>query len=433
MGMTGTKPKVFYGWWIALTGALALFLSTVTIVILPFGIFAGAIAQEFHAGRAKISLAFGIHSLTAALCFPIAGRLVDRFGARRVLIPSMTLLGLILVGSRFLSGSLWELYVFYFALGTLGGSAGAMPYTVVISHWFDRRRGLALSVVMTGMAVGAIVIPPVAQHLVRTLGWRMSYSVLGIAILLIPLPLVIALLKETPESMGFLPDGDGEAHASESRLSKPGVAREVGVTLREAVCTRAFWIMVCVFFLLTASVHACFIHLPAVLADRGATAQIAALASSLFGVGMFVGRLGCGYLLDVFFAPRVSAVLFAAVATGLGFLSVTHAISAGFVGAFLVGLGLGAETDIMAYLVSRYFGLRSYGAIFGVIWAVFGLSGGLGAFLMGLGFDKTGSYVVPLTGFFCASVLATLLIMSLGPYRYGVGATSAPEAALREA
>jgi MFS family permease len=416
MEMTGTKPKVFYGWWIALTGALALFLSTVTIVILPFGIFARSIAQEFHAGRAKISLAFAIHSLTAALCFPLAGRLVDRYGPRRVLIPSMTILGLILVCSRFLSGSLWELYLFYFALGAVAGSAGAMPYTVVISHWFDRRRGLALSAVMVGLAVGAIVIPPLAQKLVQTLGWRMSYSVFGIAILLIPLPLVIALLKETPESMGLLPDGATGAHAPE-----PNAARQIGLTLRETVCTSAFWIMISVFFLVTASVHACFIHLPAVLADRGATAQVAALASSLLGVGMFVGRIGCGYLLDVFFGPRVSAALFALIAIGLGLLAVSHAIWAAFVGAFLVGLGLGAETDIIAYLVSRYFGLRSYGAIYGWIWAVFGLSGGLGAYLMGLGFDKTGSYVVPLSGFFCAAALATLLILGLGPYRFGVG------------
>jgi MFS family permease len=426
--MTNTKPKVFYGWWIALTGALALFLSTVTLVVFPFGIFARAIAQEFHAGRAKISLAFTIHSLTAALCFPLAGRLVDLFGARRVLITAMTILGLILVCGRFLSGSLWELYVFYFALGAVSGSAGAMPYTVVISHWFDRRRGLALSAMNAGVAVGGIVTPPLAQNLVQTLGWRMSYSLFGIAILLIPLPLVVTLLKERPESMGLLPDGDAGVHASE-----PNPARKIGLTLRETVCTSAFWIMVCVFFLVTASVHACFIHLPAVLADRGATARIAALASSLLGVGMFVGRIGCGYLLDVFFAPRVSAALFAAVATGLGFLAVGHAIWAAFVGAFLVGLGLGAETDIIAYLVSRYFGLRSYGAIYGWIWAVFGVSGGLGAFLMGLGFDKTGSYVVPLTGFVCASVLATLLIMRLGPYRYRVGATHAPEPDLQEA
>jgi MFS family permease len=423
MGMTDTKPKVFYGWWITLTGALALFLSTVTLVVFSFGIFARAIARELHIGRATISLAFTIHSVTAALCFPLAGRLVDRFGARRVLIPAMTILGLILVSGRFLSGALWELYAFYFALGVVAGSAGAMPYTVVVAHWFDRRRGLALSAMNGGMAVGAIVIPPVAQKLVQTLGWRMSYSVFGIAILLIPLPLVIALLKETPESMGLLPDGATGAHAS-----KPDAANKIGLTLRETVRTSAFWIMVCVFFLVTASVHACFIHLPAVLADRGATAQVAALASSLLGVGMFVGRMGCGYLLDVFFGPRVSAALFAAIAVGLGLLAVSHAIWAAFVGAFLVGLGLGAETDIIAYLVSRYFGLRSYGAIYGWIWAVFGLSGGLGAYLMGLGFDKTGSYAVPLGGFFCAAAVATLLILGLGPYRYRVGFAQAAEA-----
>ncbi len=427
MEMTDAKPKVFYGWWIALTGALALFLSTATIVIFPFGIFARAIAQEFHTGRAKISLAFTIHNVTAAVCFPLAGRLVDKYGPRRVLIPSMTILALILLSSRFLSGQIWPLYVFYFALGAVAGASGAMPYTVVISHWCDRRRGLALSVMMVGIALGAIAIPPVAQKLVQSLGWRVTYSAFGIAILLISLPLVVTLLREKPESMGLLPDGAAGVYSS-----KPSAANESGLTLGETVHTSAFWIMACVVFLVSASLHACFIHLPAILADRGATAQVAALASSLFGVGMFIGRVGCGYLLDIFFAPRVSAALFGAVAAGLAFLAVGHAIWPAFVGALLVGLGLGAETDIIAYLVSRYFGLRSYGAIFGWIWAVFGLSGGLGAVLMGLGFDKTGSYVVPLTGFVCASVLATLLIMSLGPYRYRVSATHAPEPALQK-
>jgi MFS family permease len=101
-----------------------------------------------------------------------------------------------------------------------------------------------------------------------------------------------------------------------------------------------------------------------------------------------------------------------------------HSIWSACIAAVLVGLGIGAEVDIIAYLTSRYFGLRSYGAIFGWIWAVFGVSGGLGAYLMGFGFDKTGSYLVPLIGFFCASVLAALLIVALGPYRYCVGAAS---------
>jgi sugar phosphate permease len=181
---------------------------------------------------------------------------------------------------------------------------------------------------MLGMGSGAIVIPSMAQRLVATLGWRNAYSVFGLAILLIPLPVVAAFLKEKPESMGLLPDGAAGSHAS-----TPVAANEIGLTLREAVHTSTFWIMVSVLFLVTASVHACFIHLPAILADRGSTAPLAAFASSLFGVGRFIGRMGCGYLLDQFFAPRVALVLFSSVALGIAFLEVGHAIWSAFIGA----------------------------------------------------------------------------------------------------
>ena len=184
--MSGYRPRVFYGWWVALTAALGLFLNTATIVVFSFGLFAKAIGQEFHGGRAKISLAFTIHNLTSALFIPLAGRLVDRYGPRRVLLPFTALLGLILVSSRLLSQAIWQLYVFYFALGVVSGGAGAMPYTDVVSHWFDRHRGLALSVMMLGMGLGAIVIPSVAQRLVATLGWRLAYTVFGFSILSYP-------------------------------------------------------------------------------------------------------------------------------------------------------------------------------------------------------------------------------------------------------
>jgi MFS family permease len=417
--MTNARVNVFYGWWVTLIAALGLFLNTATIIVFSFGVFAKAMGQEFHSGRAKISLAFTIHNLTAALFVPLAGRLVDRYGPRRVLLPFTALFGLILVSSRFLSEAIWQLYLFYFALGLVSGGAGAMSYTDVISRWFDRHRGLALSVMMLGMGLGAIVMPSMAQRLVTTFGWRLAYSVFGLAVLLIPLPMLAAFLKERPENMGLLPDG-----AAKGPVSRPIAVNEIGLTLREAATTLAFWIIVCVLFLITASVHACFIHLPSLLTDRGSTAQLAALASSLLGVGLFVGRVGCGYLLDQFFAPRVAGLLFSTVAIGIAFLALSHTISSALIAALLVGLGIGAEVDIIAYLTSRYFGLRSYGAIFGSIWAIFGMSGGLGAYLMGFGFDKTGSYVVPLSGFFCAAVLAVLLIMMLGPYRYGVGLSS---------
>lgn len=416
--MRNAQPKLFYGWWVALTAALGLFLNTATIIVFSFGFFAKAIGKEFHAGRAKISLAFTIHNLTAALFIPLAGRLVDRYGPRKVLLPFTAAFGLILISSRFLSEAIWQLYAFYFALGVVSGGAGAMPYTNVVSHWFDRHRGLAISVMMLGMGVGAIVIPSVSQRLVATLGWRLAYTVFGFLVLLIPLPVVAAFLKERPELMGLLSDGDGG-----TQITTPVVANDLGLTVHRAVRTSEFWTMVCGLFLVTASVHACFIHLPAILTDRGSSASLAAFASSLFGVGLFLGRVGCGYLLDQFFAPRVAALVFSAVAIGIAFLGLGHSIWSACIAAVLVGLGIGSEVDIIAYLTSRYFGLRSYGAIFGWIWAVFGVAGGLGAYLMGFGFDKTGSYVVPLIGFFFAAVLATLLIVRLGPYRYRVERT----------
>jgi MFS family permease len=411
--MTNTRPKVFYGWWVALTGSLGSFLGIVTVVVFSFGIFAKAIGREFHSGRAQVSLAFTILSLTSALCFPVSGRLVDRYGPRKVLLTATTILGLILMSSIFLSRALWQLYGFFFAMGLVSSGAGTMPYADAVSHWFDKRRGLALSVLMLGMGLGAVVVPTIAQRLVQRWGWRLSYCLFGLAMVLIPVPAIAAFLKDKPQSMGLLPDGETDAPA------RTGIAvGEEGPTVREAARTSAFWIMLFAFFLLTASVHACFIHLPAILTDRGSAAQTAALASSLLGVGVFIGRVSSGYLMDRFFAPRVAAAIFSAVAIGIAFLTIGHGIQSAFVGAFLVGLGTGAEVDIIAYLISRYFGLRSYGSISGWIWAIYGISGGLGAYLMGLGFDKTGSYVAPLGGFLLAAALATLLIMSLGPYRY---------------
>lgn len=424
MSAEHTRPRVFYGWWVALTAALGLFLNTATVIVFTFGLFAKAIGQEFHTGRSSISLAFTCHNLAGALCVPIAGRLVDRYGARRVLIPFTIVLGLILVLGSMLSNAIWELYVFYLALGIVSGGAGAMSYTAVVSRWFDRRRGLALSLMMLGMGLGAIIMPAVAQRLVALFGWRHAYSIFGLAILLVPMPVVAAFLKEKPETMGLLPDGAAEPH-----IATPIRVDEEGLTVRQALRTPEFWSLACALGLVTASVHACFIHLPAILTDRGSTAQTAAFVSSLFGVGLLFGRVGCGYLMDQFFAPRVAALFFACVAIGAAMLTTTHSIWLSCVASLLAGLGIGAEVDIIAYLTTRYFGLRSFGELFGWLWAVFGVSGGIGAYLMGVGFDKTGSYSLPLAGFSVAAFAAMLLMISLGPYRYRVRAPHSADVA----
>jgi MFS family permease len=141
--------------------------------------------------------------------------------------------------------------------------------------------------------------------------------------------------------------------------------------------------------------------------------------------------VGSGYLLDRLFAPLVAAFFFCVAAIGIALLGISTARQIAFVAAFLVGLGVGAEADLIAYMTSRYFGLRSFGEIYSYAWAAFVLSGALGAYLLGIGFDARGSYFIPLAAFFIATLAAVLLITRLGPYRFR--ARSASELVLQKA
>jgi MFS family permease len=405
------REKVFYGWWVVLTAALGLFLGPIPIVVFSFGVFLGSLTQEFHSGRGAVSLAFSLHNTILAFGLPLAGRLVDRFGARKLILPSTFMVGLILLSTYFCSGKIGQLYLFYLAVGLVGCGAAPVSYCDVISHWFDRYRGMALGFMMAGLGAGALVMPSVAQYLIARFGWRLAFGMVGAAILVITLPVVATFLKERPEPMGLLPDGSPYAVTPSS-----GLDADLGLSWREAWHAPTFWLLFCAFILVSASVQGCFTHIAAILADRGNPAQAAALAASLFGGGLLIGRTGSGYLLDRFFAPRVAAAIFGCAAAGIGLLRIAGSRQLAFAAAFFIGLGLGAEVDIMAYLTSRYFGLRSFGAIYGFTFGGFGLAGGLGAYLMGASFDATGSYELALALFFIVTLIGAALMMRLGPY-----------------
>jgi len=191
------------------------------------------------------------------------------------------------------------------------------------------------------------------------------------------------------------------------------------ITLRaqEARQTHTFWILVGAFFLMSASVHGCLIHLVPLLTDRGISPQLAAGATSLFGAALLFGRVGAGYLLDHFFASSVALCFFCGTALGLLLLWSGVTGTAAFIAAFLVGLGMGAEGDIIAYLIGRYFGLRAFGEIYGYAFGAFTLGGVSGPLLMGRGFDATGSYSLGLGVFVVVTLIAAGLMTRLGPYR----------------
>src|SRR5580693_6032664 len=410
------RPRIFYGWVIVFTAGVGLLLGYAPVFVYSFSVFIKSLAQDFHSSRTSISFAFTLANIMQSVGAPLIGRLVDRFGAHKVIVPSTVFFGVLLISFKYSSTSLWHLYAFFIVIGLIGVGTAPVPYGIVVSRWFDKRRGLALGLMMMGLSCGAILLPLIAQRLIVLFGWRTAYAIVGFAALAISVPVVGTFLKDSPEKMGLQPDGEPDLNAGSQQQKN-----EQGVTWSAARRQPTFWLLARAFFLLGASVHACVIHLVPMLTDHGISLQRAAFASSLLGVALLIGRVFTGYFLDRFFGPYVAMLLFSGVAVGISLLWSGAGGSFPLLAAFLVGLGMGAEADIIAYLTSRYFGLRSFGEIYGYLFATFTLAGALGPVLMGVGFDHLGSYRAPLLFFLAATLVATALLTRLGPYVYRAG------------
>jgi MFS family permease len=405
--------KVFYGWWVVLAAGLGLAFHAGPLIVPTFGVFLKPLSQEFGWSRMQISLAFSLFTLGLTITMPLIGRLVDRVGARRVIVWAVLLFGLGVLSLSFLSAHLWHFYAVYLFLGVVGSGTAMVPYTKVISRWFDRRRGLALGLAAATFSVSAALMPPMTQSLIATVGWRHAYEILGLLVIGITIPAVVLWLKESPEVMGLAPDGES--------IGRAGVAThrsaEAGMSFQEARQASTFWLMGSAFFLISVCFHVSVIHLVPLLTDRGLSPQSADLVGSLMAMAGLIGKVGVGYLLDRYFAPYVAACFFCGFALGLLLLCSGATGSVVLMAVVLVGLGLGAELDVMPYLVGRYFGLRTFGEIYSYTFAAFTLGGVIGPLLMGVGFDATGSYRVVLGGFVVTALTAAGLMSRLGPYR----------------
>lgn len=419
--MTSRRPRLFYGWLIVFVSALGLFLGA-PLMVFSFSAFFKSLAVDFHASRAAVSFAFSLFNIVGALWIPATGMLIDRFGAKLVVIVSTLIYGLALCAALRVGSVLWQLYLFLSVLGIAMTSGPApVPYGVVISHWFNRHRGLALGLSMMGIGIGSIVVPVLAQRLITMFGWRIAFAIFGGAVLLLPLPVVSALLQNDPAQRGLRPDGDERNQALPLQRQE-----KQGLSWHEIWHSPTFWILICIFSLTGASVHGAVLHMSAIFTDRGVSLYRAALATSLVGAAVMVGRLCSGYLLDRLFAPRVAILFYGATALGLAILCAGVIGNIALVASFLVGLGMGAEVESMGYMISRYFGLLAFGSAFGHAFGAFMISGAVGVFLMGVGYDRFHSYTVPLAGFCAAMVTALVLLTRLGGYRYGVEAETKP-------
>lgn len=385
----------YEGWRVAAASSVGVFVGFSSLFVYTFGVFLKPIAAEFAWSREAVSLAFGIAALSVAVCSPLLGRALDRGQPRRVIVPSLLIFGSAFASLALLTPRLWHLYLVFMLLGIVGNGTAQMAYSRAVSSWFEARRGLALSLVMAGGAVGAMVLPPLAQALTDALGWRTACFVLGMAAMSIGMPVAATLVHERPMSM----------HAAH----RPQHGASVGEGLR----SRVFWLLVVVLFCASIAQNGAIAHLSALLTDRGVPTAGAALALSAMGGASLVGRLVTGWLLDRYYAGGVSFALLIVAASGALLLSQAASLPAGLAAAALIGFGMGGEADVTPYVLAKHLGLRAFSTLYGLTWTAYAIAGATGPVLMGRAFDLTGSYealLAMLAGITMLSAFVMLLL-----------------------
>ena len=389
--------RIYAGWLVVAAAFCGVMVSFGSLLVFTFGVFLKPLGREFGWSRESVSGAFAIAALTVAVCSPFLGRLLDRYGARRVVLCCMTVFGLAFGSLAFLTPSLTHLYATFFVLGVVGNGTTQMGYSRAVASWFDSRRGLALALVVAGVGVGSMVFPWLAQRIIDTHGWRTAYSALGTIVLVMGIPLTAWFVRERP----------GVANGR----SKAG-----GSSLREGLASRAFWLLVATLFFSSIAVNGAITHLSPLLTDRGVGAEHASLALSTLGAASLAGRLITGHLLDRYFGPAVSFVLLGGVAAGILVLATASRAETGLLAAALIGFGLGGEADVTPYLLTRYFGLRTFSTLYGLTWTAYAIAGAAGPVLMGKVFDATRSYTLLLTLLSAVTLGAAALTLFLPRY-----------------
>ena len=390
-------------WLVVAASSVGLFLHFGSLLVNAFGVMLTSLCDEFKWTRGQVSLGFTLATLTAMLTMPLTGWLTDRMGARRPILLCTTIFGALYASLVFLTPQLWHLFAIFLLLGLVGPGTSAVPHASLISRWFTERRGLALGFAMCGTALGGVIWPWATQKLLGTFGWRNTYAISGTAVLLIAVPLMLFLLKDPPVASRSTDKSSNDIEAD-------------GLTRREALRGSLLWLLIGAFFIISMSIQACMIHLVPLLKDRGMTPESAALVASVMGVAGMTGRLGMGYLLDRLPADRVPSIAFGLVAAGIFVLFAGATGFGAYFAAALIGFGYGSESATIPFLVSRYFGLRSFGEIYSYLFITVPLGGALGPALMGMGFDRTGSYQMTLFACGVATVIAALSLLRLKSY-----------------
>ena len=393
------NKRIYYRIIAASTFGLSLGFAPIFVYTLP--VLMKRIAEEFQWSRSEVSAGISIAMLAMAIVTPMAGYILDKLKVKWVLSISSILLSIGFLLLSWMPNSLTYFYAVCAFIGVVALGATPLSYTVLLAKWFNERLGTAIGISMLGMGVGYTITPFITAKLLETMAWRDVYLVI-FAMSLLPVVNALWAIKEPNSAQD---------------MSKKQAAT-IGLDFKEALRTKVFWIFTLAAFLIAVAVNGTSVHLMPLISDNGFDLGQAAKVGLVFGVAVTLARFCTGLLLDKFSLSPVAFGSFALAALGMFLLSVPNNLMTLYFGAVFLGVASGAEIDILAFGIRRYFGQKVYGTISGVIISLFTLGSVFGPMFHAMSFDKVGNYEMSM--YLCAAfaLVSAVVMLAVGKPRF---------------
>ena len=383
-------------------------LTTTTTVHAVFGTFLVPLSEEFGWSRASISAVLAIIAVCGAITYPLAGRYSDKNGSRRMLIFGLIALGLAIGSLGFSTGNLALFYLTFVVIGTLGNLPSTAMFAKLVAEWFHENRGTAMGFSSGfGNGSGAVFMPIIAAVLISTMGWRAGYFGIAAIILLIGVPVLIFMLRDPPAELKQVSQAEGGTHSE-------------GASLREAARKPTFWLLMGAIAAGGGVMTAVLSHVVPIVGDRGFSLTTGTAAVSVFALTTAAWQTACGRLLDKVHSPRVVVPMYILSIPGLYLLEFGGSTNLLIAGSVLLGITLGTQFGSLPFFIARYFGLRHFGVILGVMYSAVIAAQGITPVLLDYAFDVQNSYRDAMLVSMGVMGLGTLLLLMLPAYRSGI-------------
>jgi MFS family permease len=387
------------GWHILILAGLGVATCVTATVLYGFGVLVIPLQKAFGLTRPDLQLSITCLFLGAGVACHLAGVLNQRYGMRAVTMVSLLALALGYLALTLFRGTLWQLYAGFFLLAFAGVGTLQVTWSHLVNEWFERNRGLALAIVLSGTGLAASLLPPLLTWAITRWDWRAGFIALAAPTLLLTLPLSW-LWMHSPARLA-------SARSTEVVLS--------GESWSNAIRGRKFWTLTIALTLAVSAVLGLLTSVIPLLRDKGFDAATASAIFSSFGVSLIAGRVIVGYLLDRLWPAGISAAALALPAVGCFMLITIHSnVPALIAACALIGIGTGAEFDISAYLLARYFGMRDFARLYGLLLGIVTFSSALAPAFFGVLYRHSGSYESMLEVAVACFIVGPALLLTLG-------------------